>query len=164
MLVRRTLKRYKKTGNIENQPGQGRSRSAKTSKSIKATIENIQKNPKKCIQNLSKRENVSHWIIFTVLYKNLKMSLFWNMKKQLLLAKAVKKRFVRARIILSCIEKGTLPNLTFSDKKKFDVKQSTTLTSRMSMFGLAMVKLELKDKRRRQWWYEPLLPNLEGVY
>ena len=42
MLVWRTLKRYKESGNVQNQPGQGCPRSARTAKLIKATREKSQ--------------------------------------------------------------------------------------------------------------------------
>ena len=50
------------------------------------------------------------------------MSPFKHMRKQLLSAKTVEKCLARARILLSHFEAGTLPNLVFSDKKKFDVQ------------------------------------------
>ena len=39
MLVWRTLKRYEKIGDIQNRPGQGRSRTARTPKLVKSTSE-----------------------------------------------------------------------------------------------------------------------------
>ena len=36
--------------------------------------------------------------------------------------KSHESHLARARILLSCLEAGTLPNLVFSDKKKFDVQ------------------------------------------
>ena len=44
------------------------------------------------------------------------------LRKELLSAKTVEKRLARARILLSRLEAGMLPNLVFSDKKKFDVQ------------------------------------------
>ena len=43
-------------------------------------------------------------------------------RKQLLSAKTVEKRLARASILFSRLEAGTLPNLVFSDEKKFDVQ------------------------------------------
>ena len=43
------------------------------------------------------------------------------LRKQLLLAKTVEKHLARARI-LSHLEAGMLPNLVFSDKKKFNIQ------------------------------------------
>ena len=60
--------------------------------------------------------------MFTVLRRDLKMFPFKHVRKQLLSAKTVEKRLARARILLSRVEAGTLPNLVFSDKKKFDVQ------------------------------------------
>ena len=38
------------------------------------------------------------------------------------MGKTVEKRLARARFLLSRLEAGTLPNLVFSDEKKFDVQ------------------------------------------
>ena len=50
MLVWRILKRYKESGNVQNQPGQGRPRSASTSKLIRKSREIVQRNLKRSIQ------------------------------------------------------------------------------------------------------------------
>ena len=55
MLVWRTLKRYKESGNVQNQPGQGRPRSASTSKLIRKSREIVRRNPKRSIQKMAKR-------------------------------------------------------------------------------------------------------------
>ena len=122
MLVWRTLKRYKESGNVQNRPGQGRPRSARTSKLIKAIREKVRRNPKRSIRKTAKEANVSYGAMFTVLRRDLKMSPFKHMKKQLWSAKTVEKRLARARILLSRLEAGTLPTLVFSDEKKFDVQ------------------------------------------
>ena len=44
------------------------------------------------------------------------------LRKQLLLAKTVEKCLARARILLSCLEAGMLPNLVFNDENIFDVQ------------------------------------------
>ena len=49
MLVWRTLKRYEEIGKVENKPGQGQPRSAQTQILIKATRENLWRNPKRLI-------------------------------------------------------------------------------------------------------------------
>ena len=86
MLVWRTLKRYEKTGDIQNRPGQGRFSEytkAMSSRSARARLEppNWYNPPEKrlgetprAIQNLAKESNVSYGIMSTVLRKNLKMS------------------------------------------------------------------------------------------
>ena len=122
MLVWRTLKRYKKRINVQNRPGQGRFRSPRTSKLIKATREKIRRNPKRSIRKTAKEANVSYGTMFTILRRDLKMSPFKHLRKQLLSVKTVDKRLARARILLSCLETGTLPNLVFNDEKKFDVQ------------------------------------------
>ena len=60
--------------------------------------------------------------MFMVLHKDLKMSSFKHVRKQLLSVKTVEKRLARARILLSCLEASMLPNLVFSYEKKFDIQ------------------------------------------
>ena len=71
---------------------------------------------------MAKKANVSYETMFTVLRRDLKMSPFKHVRKQLLSTKTVEKRLARARILLSRSEAVTLPNLVFSDEKKFDVQ------------------------------------------
>ena len=60
MLVWRTLKKYKESGNVQNQPGQGRPGSASTSKLIRKSREIVRRNPKRSIRNTAKEANVSY--------------------------------------------------------------------------------------------------------
>ena len=55
MLVWRTLKRYKESGNVQNQPGQGHPRSASTSKLIRKSREIVWRNTKRSIWKTAKR-------------------------------------------------------------------------------------------------------------
>ena len=55
MLVWRTLKRYKESGNVQNQSGQGHPRSASTLKLIRKSREIVQRNPKRSIWKTAKR-------------------------------------------------------------------------------------------------------------
>ena len=124
MLVRRTLKRCEETGDIQNRPGLGRLRSARNPKLVKSTREQIRRNPKRSIHNLTKESNVSYGIMSTVPRKDLKMSPFKHVKKHQLSAQIVDKRLQRWKILLSRIQDGTLPNLVFSDEKKFDIEHN----------------------------------------
>ena len=72
MLVWRTLKRYKESGNVQNQPGQGRARSAidkevqrnSLEKSEKIHLENSKESSEK---SDDKRGECFVWTMFTVL-------------------------------------------------------------------------------------------------
>ena len=123
MLVWRTLKRFKSTGTIKNLPGQGRPRSARTEKLIKSTREKLRRNPRRSLRHLAKEAKVSIGTMSTILHTDLKTSPYKHQKKHLLSASSVEKRKQRAQIILSRITAGTLPNLVFSDEKKFDIQQ-----------------------------------------
>ena len=72
-LVWKNIEHYAKTGDIQNRPGQGRPRTARTPKVVKSTRDKITRNPKRSIQNLAKESNVSYETISTVLRKDLKM-------------------------------------------------------------------------------------------
>ena len=97
MLVWRTLKRYKESGNVQNQLGQGRPQSARTAKLVKATREKVRRNPKRSIQEMAKEVKVSQGTMFTILCKDLQMSPYKHVKKQLLSAKTAEKRLARAK-------------------------------------------------------------------
>ena len=59
MLVWRTFKRHKESGNVQNQPGQGHPQSARTTKLVKATREKVRRNPKRSIREMAKEVKVS---------------------------------------------------------------------------------------------------------
>ena len=74
---------------------------------------------------MAKEANVSYGPCVTVLVKIWRCphSNTWESgQKTALLAKTVGKRLARAEILLFRLEAGTLSNLVFSDKKKFDVQ------------------------------------------
>ena len=108
MLVCRTLKLYEETGDIQNRPGQGRLRTARTSKLVESTREKITRNAKRSIQNLAKEATVSYGTMSTVLRKDLKMSLFKHVEKHQLSAQVADKRLQRCKILLSRIQDGSL--------------------------------------------------------
>ena len=122
MLVQRTLKRYKESGNVQNRPGQGCPQSARTTKLVKATREKVRRNPKRSIQEMAKEAKVSQGTMFMIFHKDLQMSPYKHVKKQLLSTKTAEKHLARAKILLSCIEASTVPNVVFSDEKKFNVQ------------------------------------------
>ena len=106
MLVWRTLKRFESTGDIVNQPGQGRPRSARTPKLVKSTREKLRKNPRKSLRNLAKEAGVSIGTMSTILHTDLQTSPYKHKKKHLLSASSIKKRAQRAELILSRITAG----------------------------------------------------------
>ena len=122
MLVWRTLKHYEETRDTQNRLGQGRPRTVRTPKLVNSIREKIRRNPKRSIQSLAKESNISYETMPTLLQKDLKMSLFNHVKKHQVSAQVVDKRLQRCKILLSRIQDGTLPNLDFSDEKKFDVE------------------------------------------
>ena len=148
MLVWRTLKRFESTGDIVNEPGQGRPRSARTKKLVKSTKEKLRRNPKRSLRNLAKEAKVSVGTMSTILHSDLQTSPYKHQKKHLLSASSIEKRAQRADLILSRINAGTLPNLVFSDEKKFDVQQHVNVQNDR----IWLRKSEVKDRvvTRRQ--------------
>ena len=99
-------------------------RSARIPKLVKSTREKIKRNPKRSIQNLAKKSNVSHVTMSIILRKDRKMSPFKHVEKHQFSAKVVDKRLQRCKILFSCIQDGTLSNLVFSNEKKFDIEHN----------------------------------------
>ena len=66
MLVWRTLKRFESTGDIVNQPDQGRSHSVRTIKLVKSTREKLRRNQKRSLRNLAKDGKVSVGTMSTI--------------------------------------------------------------------------------------------------
>ena len=138
MLVWRTLKRYEETGNIQNKPGQGRSRTARTPKLVKSTREKIRRNPKRSIQNLTKESNVSYETMSTVVF------FFGRTQRCPLQAcqetptfcQFVDKRLQRGKILHSRIQDDTVPNLVFSDEKKLNTTLTPILQSEMQRWDV----------------------------
>ena len=95
MLVWRTLKRHEETGDVQNRPGQGRPRTARTSKLVKSAREKVRRNPKRSIQNLAKKSNVSYGTVLSVLRKDIKMSPVKHVQKHKIAAKVIDKRLQR---------------------------------------------------------------------
>ena len=90
------------------------------SKSLKVNRSELHQRKDQEESRIWQESNVSYGIMLTVLRKNLKMSPFKHVKTHQLSAQVVDKRLQRLMILLSPIQDDTLPNLVFSDEKKFD--------------------------------------------
>lgn len=127
MLVWRSLKWFKSTGDIVNQPGQGRPHSARTPKLVKSTREKLRRNPRRSLRNFAKKGKVPIGTMSTILHTDLQTSAYKHKKKQLSSESSIEKRAQRGELILSRITASMLLNLIFSDKKKFNVQQHVNI-------------------------------------
>ena len=98
-----------------------------------------------------------------ILHEDLKVFPHKHQKKQLLPAQTVKKHINRAQILLSCIKKGTLPNLVFSDEKKFDVEQHFNAQNDLLASGSAMVWAAVTANGRSWCFCTPKFPRKTSV-
>ena len=144
MLVWRTLQRYEETGDIQNRPGQGRPRSARTPKLIKSTREKITRNPKRSIQNLANESNVSYAAMSNVLLKDLKMSSFKHVKNTNFLLKLLTNDSKNAKFFFPAFKMACCQT-SFSVMRRNSML-NTTLTPKRIEFGRGM---EMKDP---VWW------------
>ena len=117
MLVWRTIKLFKETEDVTNRPGQGRPRTPEHQNLLNPSVRNLEETQKDHSEIWLKR------LVSTILHKDLNTFPYKHQKKQLLLSSTAEKRLARARILLSRIRDGTLPNIVFSDEKKFNVQQ-----------------------------------------
>ena len=116
MMVWRTLKRFESTGDIVNQPGQGRPRSARTPKLLKSTREKLRRNPRRSLRNLAKEAGVS-----TILHTDLQTSLY----KRKFVFKFYRETSVKSRTYLTSLLACFLT--WFSVMKKFDIQQHVNI-------------------------------------
>lgn len=66
MFIKRTLDRYAETKDVQDRPRQGRPRSQRTQKLIKAVREKIWQNPRRSIRKLAKEHHTSVASMHTV--------------------------------------------------------------------------------------------------
>ena len=154
MLVWRSLKRYEETRDIQNRPGQGRSRTARTRKLVTFTRKIIRRNRKRSFQNLAKESNMSYGTISTVLRKNQQMFSFKHVKKHQFLFKLLTSNSKDARFFYPAF-KMVRCQTSFS-VMRWNLMLNTTLTPKMIKLSQGM---EMKDPvwwlgsyARSQWW------------
>ena len=85
MFIKRTLDRYSETRDVQDRPRQGRPRSQRTHKLIKAVREKIRRNPRRSIRKLAKEHQTSVATMHTVCRKDLGTYPYKLQKCQMLL-------------------------------------------------------------------------------
>lgn len=121
--VWKVVKKFKETGKTCNRPGQGRKRTVRTKKLVKNTREKLRRNPRRSASKLALDAGISVTSMRRILKDDLKTSPYKMQKRHELTDNHELMRLERAQNILNLMSEGMLPNLVFSDEKKFDVEQ-----------------------------------------
>lgn len=121
--VWKIVKKFQETGNTLDRPGRGRKRSVRTPKLLKNTREKLRRNPHRSCRTLATAAGVSKSTMHQVLRVDLGVKPFKMLHRQELTENHVAMRAQKCRKILQEIADGTLPNLVFTDEKKFDIQQ-----------------------------------------
>ena len=119
----KVVKKFKETGKTCNRPGQGRKRTVRTEKVVKSTKEKLRRNPPRSASKLALEAEISATSMRRILKNDLNTSPYKMQKRHELTDNHESMRLQRARNILNLMKEGMLPNLVFSDEKKFDVEQ-----------------------------------------
>ena len=117
------VKKFRETGQTSNRLGQGRKRTVRNKRMVKNTREKLRTNPRRLATKLAAEAGISQTSMRRILKKDLKTFPYKMQKRHALTPTHERMRVERCRHLLNFIEDGMLPNLVFSDEKKFDVEQ-----------------------------------------
>ena len=117
------VKKFQETGNTIDRSGGGRKRSACSPQLLKNTREKLRRNSRRNCITFATAAGVSKSTIHQVLTDELGVKPFTMLHRQELSANHVTIRAQKCREILQEMAKATLPNLVFTDEKKFDIQQ-----------------------------------------
>ena len=117
--VWKITKKFQEIGTKLDREGRGRKRTVRTPQLIKNTREKLRRNSRRSCTNLAAAAGVGKSTMHQLLRKHLGVKPFKMLRRQELLDRYVAMRVEKCRKILQNIAKGTLPNLVFTDEKKF---------------------------------------------
>ena len=121
--VWKVVKKFRETGHTSNRLGQGRKRTVRTKRMVKNTREKLRTNPRRSATKLAAEAGISQTSMRRILKEDLKTFPYKMQKRHELTPTHERMRVERCRHLLNLMKDGMLPNLVFSDKKKFDVEQ-----------------------------------------
>ena len=121
--VWKIVKKFKETGNTLDREGRGRKRSIRTRQLVKNTREKLRRDPRRSCRGLAAAAGVSKSTMHQVLRDDLGLKPFKMLHRQELTDRHVAMRAQKCRKFLEDIDEGILPNLVFTDEKKFDIQQ-----------------------------------------
>ena len=119
--VWKIIKKFQEIGTTLDREGQGRKQTVRTPQLIKNTREKLRHNFRRSCKNLAAAAGVGKSTMHQLLRKDLRVKPFKVLHQQELSDRHVPMRAKKCRKLLQDIAEGTLPNLVFTDKKKFDI-------------------------------------------
>ena len=115
--------RSRETGQTSNRRGQGRKRTVRTKRMAKNTKEKLRTNSRRSATQQAAEAGISQTSKRHILKEDLKTFPYKMQKRHELSPTHERMRVERCRHLLNLSQNGILPNLVFSDEKKFDVEQ-----------------------------------------
>ena len=111
------IKKFQEIGTTLDWEGRGRKRTVRTR-------EKLRRNSRRSCRNLAAAAYVGKSTMNQLLRKDLGVKLFKMLRRQELSDRHVAMRAEKCRKLFQDIAEGTLPNLVFTDEKKFDIQQA----------------------------------------
>uniref|UniRef100_A0A914EMM5 Transposase n=1 Tax=Acrobeloides nanus TaxID=290746 RepID=A0A914EMM5_9BILA len=114
-------------GTIEDRPGRGRKKTARSQQNIRRAKAMIQRNPTtkaNSYRKLAKKLEISHVQAWQILREDLGLKPWKYQKRQKLTENAKQKRLDRCRAMLRRFSRRRHRNIVFSDEKLFDIQQA----------------------------------------
>ena len=124
IIVWKIIKKFQEIGTILDWEGRGRKRTVRTPQLIKNTREKLRRNSRRSCRNLAAAAGVGKSTMHQLLREDLGVKPFKMLRRQELSDRHVAMRAEKCRKLLQDIAEGTLPNLVFTDEKKFDIQQA----------------------------------------
>ena len=123
-IVWKIIKKFKEIGTTLDREGQGQKQTVYTPQLIKNTREKLQRNSCRSCRNLAAAAGVGKSTMYQLLRKDLGVKPFKMLRRQELSDHYMAMRAKKCRKLLQDTTEGMLPNLVFTDKKKFDIQQA----------------------------------------
>ena len=122
-MVYRTVKRLQETGNIADRPKSGRPRSIRTKKMKESVRLRIHRNRRRTMGKLAKSLGISKTSVFRLIREDLMLLPFKKRRCYGLTVAQIKKRFERAKHLISLYAGKKLDQIIFSDEKLFSIEE-----------------------------------------
>ena len=114
------VKNFKETGETSNRPGQGRKRTVRTKRLVKNLREKLRRNSLRSAAKMAAEAGISQTSMRRILEEYLRTCPYKMQKRHEFSTTHERMRLDRCQHILNLMTDGTVPNLVFTDQKKFD--------------------------------------------
>ena len=121
--VCKVVKKFQETGETCNQPGHGRKRTVQTKRLVKNTREMLRRNSRRSAAKMAAEAGICQTSMHRILKEDLRTYPYKIQKRLELPTTHERMRLDRCRHILNLKKDRTVPNLVFTDEKKFTVQQ-----------------------------------------